>query len=188
MYLYLNSYYCQPIDRIVSDLALDSNKETRVRVNFNITMMDLPCRYAVIDVVSVLGTQQNVTKHVTKWDVSAEGVRQRYQGRNKEQHDIELFDPAVGDRASMEELLENGEDAISLDEQTFEFAKHKQEFLFVDFFANCESITFSFLLDQIPPPQSHVFVVLTIIYITGCSHCRDLAPTVSRGGTDSNDF
>jgi len=123
---------------VVSDLALDTNKETRVRVNFNITMMDLPCRFAVIDVVSVLGTEQNVTKHVSKWDVSAEGVRQRYQGRNKEQHDIELFDPAVGDRGSMEELLENGEDAISLDAETFEYAKHKQEYLFVDFFANCK--------------------------------------------------
>ena len=122
--------------RMVSDLALDSNKELRVRVNFNITMMDLPCTYAVIDVVSVLGTQQNVTKHVSKWDVSAEGVRQRYQGRNKQQHDIELYDPAVTE--DIEELLDNGEQAISLDAQTFEYAKHKHEFLFVDFFANCK--------------------------------------------------
>ena len=120
---------------MVSDLALDSNTEPRVRVNFNITMMDLPCRYTVIDVVSVLGTQQNVTKHISKWDLSAEGVRQRYQGRNRDQHDIELYDPAVTE--SMEELLDNGEDAISLDAQTFEYAKHKHEFLFVDFFANC---------------------------------------------------
>ena len=126
-----------PVCRTVSDLALDSNKESRVRVNFNITMMDLPCRFAVIDVVSVLGTQQNVTKHVSKWDVSAEGVRQRYQGRNKEQHDIELYDPAVTD--TIEDLHENGEDAVSLDAQTFEYAKHKHEFLFVDFFANCTS-------------------------------------------------
>ena len=100
-------------------------------------MMDLPCQFAVIDVVSVLGTQQNVTKHVAKWDVSAEGVRQRYQGRNKQQHDIELYDPAVTN--TIEELLDNGEQAISLDAQTFEFAKHKHEFLFVDFFANCKS-------------------------------------------------
>ena len=121
--------------RLVSDLALDSNKEDRMRVNFNITMMDLPCRYAVIDVISVLGTQQNVTKHVTKWDVSGEGVRQRYQGRNKEQHDIQLYDPAVG--TDIEEFHEDGEDAISLDAKTFEYAKNTHEFLFVDFFANC---------------------------------------------------
>ena len=120
---------------LVADLALDSNKEMRVRVNFNITMMDLACRYAVIDVVSVLGTQQNVTKHVSKWDVSAEGVRQRFRGRNRDQHDIELYDPSI--KESMEDLVENGEQAISLDDQTFEYAKHKHEFLFVDFFANC---------------------------------------------------
>lgn len=116
-------------------MALDSNKEERVRVNFNITMMDLPCRFAVIDVVSVLGTQQNVSKHVSKWDVSAEGVRQRFQGRNREQHDIELYDPAV--TTNIEELHENGEDAVSLDAQTFEYAKHQHEYLFVDFFASC---------------------------------------------------
>jgi hypothetical protein len=160
-------------NRVVSDLALDNNKEERVRVNFNVTMMDLACRYAVIDVVSVLGTQQNVTKHVTKWDVSAEGVRQRYQGRNKEQHDIELFDPSITE--SIEDLVENGEDAISLDAQTFEYAKHQQEFLFVDFFASCTS--WWWLL-------SAGLLLLLLTYkrlpIPGCSHCRDLAPTVRR--------
>jgi len=44
--------------RPVTDLALDSNKDPRVRLNFNITMMDLKCEYAVVDVVSVLGTDQ----------------------------------------------------------------------------------------------------------------------------------
>lgn len=99
-------------------------------------MMDLPCRFVVVDVVSVLGTEQNVSKNVGKYDVSGEGVRQRFQGRSREQHDIELFDPDIG--MSIEELHENGEDAISLDSQTLEFAKHKHEYLFVDFFASCK--------------------------------------------------
>jgi len=50
--------------QLKTNLALDSNEDSQIRVNFNITMMDLKCDYATIDVVSVLGTQQNVTQHV----------------------------------------------------------------------------------------------------------------------------
>lgn len=120
--------------KVVTDLQLDASAETRVRLNFNITMMDLKCEYAVVDVVSALGTDQNVSSHVTKWHVDAAGIRQRYQGRNKQQHDIDLFDSSVTE--SLEQLHENGEDAISLDEETFEYARKTQEYLFVDFYAS----------------------------------------------------
>lgn len=117
-----------------TDLALDTSDESRVRLNFNITMMDLSCEFAVVDVVSVLGTEQNVSQHVTKWHVDAAGVRQRYQGRNKQQKDIDLFDSSV--TRTLEELHENGEDAISLDEETLQYARNTQEYLFVDFYAS----------------------------------------------------
>ena len=62
------------------------------------------------------------------------GVRQRYQGRNRAQHDIELFDPTVGH--TLEELHEEGIDAVSLTPETLEYARHTQEYLFVDFYAS----------------------------------------------------
>jgi hypothetical protein len=117
-----------------TNLQLDSNDEPRIRLNFNITMMDLKCEYAVVDVVSVLGTEQNVSNHITKWNVDANGVRQRYQGRNKQQKDLDLYDTTV--IRSLEELHEDGEDAISLSDETFEFARKTYEYLFVDFYAS----------------------------------------------------
>jgi hypothetical protein len=95
---------------IVTELSLDRTDDPRIRLNFNITMTDLRCDWAVIDVVSVLGTDQNVTAHITKWNVDGNGLRKGYKGRNRNQKDITLSDGAVTE--TLEELHENGEDAI----------------------------------------------------------------------------
>lgn len=117
-----------------TSLALDGNSDSQIRVNFNITMMDLKCEFATIDVVSVLGTQQNVTQHVQKFPIDQGGVRQRYQHRNLKQHDVQLFDASVEE--TIEELHADGEDAVSLDEKTLEVALEENTYVFVDFFAS----------------------------------------------------
>jgi len=117
-----------------TSLALDSNKDTKIRVNFNITMMDLKCDYATIDVVSVLGTQQNVSQHLTKAPIDQFGVRREYRSRNDEQRDVQLYDTTI--ELSIEELHEDGEHAISLDQTTLEVALEENTYVFVDFFAN----------------------------------------------------
>jgi hypothetical protein len=37
--------------KLVKSLSLDSSEDPRIRLNFNITMLDLKCDFAVIDVV-----------------------------------------------------------------------------------------------------------------------------------------
>jgi thiol-disulfide isomerase/thioredoxin len=93
-------------------------------------------QFATINVVSVLGNEQNVTKNIQRWPVDASNVRQL--GVNAKHHDEQHPDMALHDAGvtqSLEELHQNGEDAVSLDPESFLYALEEHEFVFVDFFA-----------------------------------------------------
>lgn len=120
--------------KLLTDLALDQNKDKRLRVHFNVTMMDLKCEYAAIDVVSVLGKEQNVTKNVQKWTVDQDGIQQQYLHRNMLQHDIDLHDSKI--THTLEQLHSDKVDAVDLDPETIKYARNEHQFLFVDFFAS----------------------------------------------------
>mmetsp|Transcript_9915 Transcript_9915/g.20686 ORF Transcript_9915/g.20686 Transcript_9915/m.20686 type:complete len:537 (-) Transcript_9915:123-1733(-) len=130
---------------IETNMGLHTLDDSRIQLNFNITMMDLPCEYSTVDVFSSIGFQKNVTRNIRKFPVSDDGVLQRYEQRNWHQDDVELWDPAVFE--TIDDLHQDGEDAISLNEETFEYALREFPFLFVKF------------------------------YTSDCSNCDDFAPT-----------
>ncbi|KAL7553594.1 hypothetical protein ACHAWF_016897 [Thalassiosira exigua] len=122
--------------KLGTDLLLNHNgdDDQRIQLNFDITMMDLPCEHASVDVYSTVGFEKNVTKNVRKYPVDAEGVKQRFEARNWHQDDVELWDPAVYE--TIDDLHKDGEDAISLNEKTFPYALKEFSFVFVNFYTS----------------------------------------------------
>lgn len=135
-----NSYWTS---KIVTDLSLDVRRRSnpkltdvdRIRVNLNITMLDLKCEYVTLNVVSLWGKEQNVTKHILKLAVDAQGVeRGLHPPKSRDHEKIELHDTRV--TTSIEDLHLNGEHAVPLDPTTLQYALDTQDFVFVDFFAS----------------------------------------------------
>ena len=62
--------------KLASKLSLDhkQSENDQIEVTFNITMMDLKCDYVEVDVVSVLGNNQNATRFIKKVPLDANGV------------------------------------------------------------------------------------------------------------------
>lgn len=113
-------------------VTIDPNLDQQLRINFNITTLDLPCEFATIDVVDVLGTRtQNVTQNVNKWEIDAEGVRRGYAGRNRGQAAIQ-HDTHHPD---LETLHANGVHAIHIDTSNYDEFIKSHHYTFVNFYA-----------------------------------------------------
>jgi len=116
-----------------TSVILDGTSDPKLRINFNITMMDVSCEYATIDVYDVLGTNKlNVTSNIEKWHLDDNGVRRMFMGRNKEQRDIMVEQHPY----DLEQLHENGEHAIPVESREhWNQMLADKDFTFVDFYA-----------------------------------------------------
>ena len=116
---------------IMTDVIIDPSTESLLRINFNITTMDTPCDFAAIDIVDVLGTRnENVTKNINKWQVDEKGIRRNYEGRNREQKDLEH-----DSHHDLEKLHANGIHALNVDQHDYEKWLGSHKFTMVDFYA-----------------------------------------------------
>mmetsp|Transcript_300 Transcript_300/g.393 ORF Transcript_300/g.393 Transcript_300/m.393 type:complete len:482 (+) Transcript_300:181-1626(+) len=114
-------------------ISIDENTEPQIRLNFNITMLDLHCDYVSVDVWDALGTnRQNVTKNVEKWQLDESGRRRVFSGRNRETREVRHDEHDM----TLEEMHEEeGVHAIELDESTFKDWVKENEMAFVDMYA-----------------------------------------------------
>ena len=119
--------------KIVTSIAIDENTNPQLRLNFNITMLDVHCDYVTVDVWDALGTnRQNVTKNVEKWQISEDGGTKLFSGRNREQRAVRHEEH---DRTLEEMHEEDGEHADELTKDDFKDWLNDHPMAFVDMFA-----------------------------------------------------
>jgi hypothetical protein len=117
---------------MATSIALDENDQPQIRLNFNITLLDLHCDYISVDVWDTLGTnRQNVTKNIEKWQLDEAGTRRIFSGRNRETREVineEHYE-------TLEELHADGEQAVELNDANFMVYLNGHEMTFIDFYA-----------------------------------------------------
>jgi len=117
---------------IVTEISLDVNTEPSIRINFNITFLELECDYLSVDILDSLGTnRQNVTKNVEKWHLDGEGTRRIFGGRNRQQRQVQHEEH----EETIQELHEDGIDAVPLSKDTIGKFIEDNEMAFINFFA-----------------------------------------------------
>ncbi|CAN0025498.1 unnamed protein product [Scytosiphon promiscuus] len=117
---------------VYSTVAIDSNQDSKLRINFNITMLSLPCDYATVDVLDLLGTNKvNMTKNIVKWHTDEDGFKREFHGRNKAQDNLKHDDH----HRDLDLAHEDGEHAVPLTAATFTDFIEGNDNVMVDFYA-----------------------------------------------------
>jgi hypothetical protein len=121
-------------------------------------MMDLPCEFAAVDMLDVLGTNRlNVTRNIEKWQLDENGVKKVFAGRNREQRDL-AHDSHHPD---IETLHENGVHAVQIDAERFDEWLDTHEFTFANFVSTVCAVVLSARMDCMCAVRAVVRLVST---------------------------
>uniref|UniRef100_K3XBV9 Thioredoxin domain-containing protein n=1 Tax=Globisporangium ultimum (strain ATCC 200006 / CBS 805.95 / DAOM BR144) TaxID=431595 RepID=K3XBV9_GLOUD len=111
------------------DIVMDEGLDQTMRINFNITVPDLPCEFASVDVSDMTGTRKhNMTKNIYK-------IRIDHKGRHVGLANEEQLQPVYADDAEYGELPESDAVVTMLDENTFEPFLKEHHYVAVDYYA-----------------------------------------------------
>lgn len=73
-YLFCSNFLAYLAVETTTSIVLDSSDEQKLQLNFNVTLHHLPCRFASLDIVDIMGTHlQNVSANILKTRVDASG-------------------------------------------------------------------------------------------------------------------
>jgi len=120
-----------------STVVMDVNQDQSLLIAFNITMLDLPCKFAAVDVYDAFGWErQNVTSDITKTRLHLIGNRLVEGGEGEKETEIHPESDSTEDDAKEIELDEEGHHALDLKGQEgFEEELRTHDYTLMNFYA-----------------------------------------------------
>ncbi len=94
------------------------NEIRQFQIDFDITLLDISCSYAVVDIVDSLGTRiENITYQIEKYQIDLNGNMTLFNGINPE--DMDILHETFGD-IDLQTLYQDGIHAPELNERIFD--------------------------------------------------------------------
>jgi len=123
-------------------MIMDENTSDKLRINFNITMQYLPCRFASVDVSDSHGEHYvNITTHVAKWRiVSIDDNHERLPSKPTIDRRIDdrTDKPTETPKPAPEELnkySEDEENSLEVTPQNFDDLVRVHDFIMINYYA-----------------------------------------------------
>lgn len=120
-----------------TDVALDSNQDSMLNINFDVTMLDMSCDHVTVGVWDAFGSERmNITKNIRKQRIDHKGADQGHPYTDDEVTDLEFSDKSL----TPEDLAELDSDWSSSSDQfkhdSFESVVDAHDYTFVNFYAD----------------------------------------------------
>jgi thiol-disulfide isomerase/thioredoxin len=162
---HLSSFLSIDYETVVRIDADENNQDRLFQINFDVSVLDIPCSYTVIDIVDVLGTRvENISFQIQKFQLGLNGSMKPYEGLDPEDMDI-MHETFLN--LQLDSLYANGVHAPDVSENEFDGLT---SFSFVI----SHSLSLSHLSLDWLINYPNLFVNF---YTPWCEWCHDLEPT-----------
>jgi len=119
-----------------STVVMDGNQDESLLIKFNITMLDLPCNFASVDVYDVFGVEkQNITSHIKKTRIHSFDGKFMEEIHLEKQTAVDTADAPKEDPAEIE-VDEEGHHALDIrGEEGFNEELRSHDYTLMNFYA-----------------------------------------------------
>lgn len=141
-------FFCETVaflsDKPRTDVVLDSNKDADLRINFDVTMMDMSCDYVTLGVWDAFGSERmNITRNIAKQRVDHRGVEKGHFYTEDELVELDLGERlyTAEERAELDSDWTSSSDAFHHDDFSAVVNSHDATMLYfyADWCPHCQA-------------------------------------------------